>query len=138
MTNMKCVLKSEFRWGGRDISAEHTQFSNSGTLKVWIDRVLAIDVSGVSWREEWLDRKGGFEDDVKAEIVMCSEASLKALVGVEGLKDFLQSPLGAFTDWTSLPTFGGEEPADTDEIWSWDADSLLVGSCASELEIIPR
>ena len=37
-----------------------------------------------------------------------------------------------------LPTFGGDEPDDTNEIWSWDADRLLVGSCAAELEIVTR
>ncbi len=31
-------------------------------------------------------------------------------------------------DWSSMPTFGGEEPDDTIEVWSWDADRLLVGS----------
>jgi len=41
-------------------------------------------------------------------------------------------------EWDNLPTFGGEEPDDTSEIWSWDKDSLLVGRCADELEIIPR
>lgn len=37
-----------------------------------------------------------------------------------------------------LPTFGGDEPADTQEIWSWDATHLLVGACADELEIVSR
>ena len=40
-------------------------------------------------------------------------------------------------DWTSLPNYGGEEP-DTDGVWSWDADRLLVGSCADDLEIVTR
>lgn len=31
-------------------------------------------------------------------------------------------------DMASLPTFGGEEPSDTSAVWSWDADSLLVGT----------
>lgn len=41
-------------------------------------------------------------------------------------------------DWTSLPTFGGEQPEDTRLVWSWDAARLLVGSCAAELEIVDR
>ena len=41
-------------------------------------------------------------------------------------------------DWTSLPTFGGAEPPTTDGVWSWDADSLIVGTCADDLEIVPR
>jgi hypothetical protein len=29
-------------------------------------------------------------------------------------------------DVSSLPTFGGEEPRDTTEIWSWDAEDLMI------------
>lgn len=31
-------------------------------------------------------------------------------------------------DICALPTFGGEPPADTQEVWSWDEDNLLVGT----------
>lgn len=41
-------------------------------------------------------------------------------------------------DWTSLPTFGGVEPADTSGIWSWDETRILWGACADELEIVDR
>ena len=41
-------------------------------------------------------------------------------------------------NWTDLQTFGGDEPASTAEVWSWDADSLLVGTCADDLEIVSR
>lgn len=40
--------------------------------------------------------------------------------------------------WTSLPTFGGDEPADTTGVWSWDADRLLVGEGRADLQIVPR
>ena len=40
--------------------------------------------------------------------------------------------------WDKLPTFGGTEPGDTTEIWSWDAERLLVGTCRDDLEIIDR
>ena len=43
-----------------------------------------------------------------------------------------------FEDWSDLPTFGGEEPRDTSETWSWDETHVLVGSCGEDLEIIPR
>ena len=44
-----------------------------------------------------------------------------------------------FEDWTSdIPTFGGDEPRDTSETWSWDETHLLVGSCAGDLELVPR
>lgn len=48
-------------------------------------------------------------------------------------------------DMSSLPTFGGEEPdLDMGGIWSWDADSLLVGTqvgtgeFAGDFEIVRR
>lgn len=41
-------------------------------------------------------------------------------------------------DWSSLPTFGGDDPPDTTGIWSWDTDSFLVGENADSLQIIDR
>ena len=41
-------------------------------------------------------------------------------------------------DATNLPTFGGIEPADTCNVWSWDAGRLLVGTCASDMRIVAR
>ena len=40
-------------------------------------------------------------------------------------------------DLSDLPTFGGAEPLDTLGVWSWDAESLLVGD-GSDLSIVPR
>ena len=41
-------------------------------------------------------------------------------------------------DLSNLPTFGGEWPADTSEVWSWDADRLLVGTCIADMHIVDR
>ena len=41
-------------------------------------------------------------------------------------------------DWSDLPTFGGPEPADTIEVWSWDATHLIVGTTADLWRIVPR
>ena len=40
--------------------------------------------------------------------------------------------------WADLPTYGGPEPTDTAEIWSWDATRLLVGTCRDDLRLVPR
>lgn len=40
-------------------------------------------------------------------------------------------------DYSELPTFGGDAPSDTLGVWSWDAESLLVGDGAN-LSIVPR
>ncbi|BAT18959.1 hypothetical protein [Asaia bogorensis] len=45
---------------------------------------------------------------------------------------------GAVGLTSSLPTYGGEEPRNAPEIWSWDADRYMVGSCAADLSLIPR
>lgn len=41
-------------------------------------------------------------------------------------------------DWTDLPTFGGERPNDTAAIWSWDANRIITGTCASDIKIVSR
>lgn len=41
-------------------------------------------------------------------------------------------------DLSGLPSFGGDAPDDTAEVWSWDAENLLVGRCISEMRIVPR
>lgn len=40
--------------------------------------------------------------------------------------------------WDSLPTFGGDDVEHTDRVWSWDARRMIVGTCADDLEIVPR
>lgn len=37
-----------------------------------------------------------------------------------------------------MPDFGGDEPDCTAGVWSWDETHLLVGDCASELELVTR
>lgn len=63
--------------------------------------------------------------------------------GLEELRDAMieNAPqvLDRHGDWsTDLPTFGGAEPRDTDGVWSWDAERLLVGTGPQDLEIVPR
>lgn len=41
-------------------------------------------------------------------------------------------------DFSSLPTFGGVEPAETQGVWSWDDTRLIVGLCADDFEIVWR
>lgn len=41
-------------------------------------------------------------------------------------------------DWTSLPNFGGPDPDDTDGVWSWDAERLLIGTHSEDMEIVTR
>ena len=44
---------------------------------------------------------------------------------------------GQFTEreMCELPTFGGEEPSNTEGIWSWDKARMIVGTCADDFRI---
>jgi len=37
-----------------------------------------------------------------------------------------------------LPTFGGRPPADTESVWSWDADRVLVAMSWRDAEVVTR
>ena len=61
--------------------------------------------------------------------------------------DSLEDLLEYLKDWNDeytqmmmadLPVFGGEEPSNTSEIWSWDLNNLLVGTCSEDFRIISR
>ncbi len=39
---------------------------------------------------------------------------------------------------TRLPTYGGETPANTNGVWSWDATRLMVGTCARDMRLVLR
>ena len=41
-------------------------------------------------------------------------------------------------DLCSLPTYGGEWPADTLGVWSWDERRLLVGTCIDDMKLVTR
>jgi len=47
---------------------------------------------------------------------------------------------GAFDDreMSGLPTFGGPEPRDTREIWSWDATHVITGTHPGDYTIEKR
>ncbi len=41
--------------------------------------------------------------------------------------DCAGDPTDYDSDLCSLPTFGGPEPRNTSEVWSWDAESIIAG-----------
>jgi hypothetical protein len=41
-------------------------------------------------------------------------------------------------EWHNLPTFGGPDIESTAGIWSWDATHYIEGTCADDLELLPR
>lgn len=50
----------------------------------------------------------------------------------------VDSEASGLVDLTNLPTFGGTEPENTTGVWSWDEDSLIVGTCLDDLRIVTR
>lgn len=74
----------------------------------------------------------------------CTPSSLEELASIltdHALRIIAAEAAGeappAELDLSDLPTFGGDEPLDTLGVWSWDADSLLVGD-GSDFLIVPR
>ena len=57
---------------------------------------------------------------------------------LESLLDAMRERCDILPQWDDLPTYGGEAPENTMEVWSWDAGRLIVGTCADDVEIIPR
>lgn len=55
------------------------------------------------------------------------------------LKNLLGSLVHHHTPLTDdLPTFGGDWPEYTSEVWSWDKAYMIVGVCPSDLVLYPR
>jgi hypothetical protein len=61
---------------------------------------------------------------------------------VEEAENFIyKNDLGAldnYVETSNLPTFGGEEPKNTSEIWSWDPDELMVIGPDGDYVIVSR
>ena len=60
-------------------------------------------------------------------------------LGCKSLEDLMFVMVNDPEEWSSImPSFGGEAPEDTYEIWSWDDNRILVGSCGDDLSIVDR
>ena len=57
---------------------------------------------------------------------------------LDALLDAMRERCEILPCWDDLPSYGGEAPDNTVEVWSWDADRLIVGTCADDVEIIAR
>jgi len=61
-----------------------------------------------------------------------------AVADLDDLLEAMRSRSPRLPLWDNLPTFGGEEPANTQGVWSWDKECLIVGTCADDLSIVDR
>ena len=69
--------------------------------------------------------------------------SLRALCdAVVAAEDFIhEHDLGALDNYietSKLLTFGGDEPKNIDDIWSWDADELMVTGPDGDYAVVSR
>lgn len=67
---------------------------------------------------------------------MSINAAIQNATSLDELLAALRSHDTRDADLSDLPAFGGETPARTEGVWSWDEDRLLVGE--GELEIVTR
>ena len=77
-----------------------------------------------------------------------ADALIASATSLRGLRDACREIEAAATeneidaeriyDATSLPTFGGDEPYNTAEIWSWDATHMLAGTGPDVAVIVAR
>ena len=67
-----------------------------------------------------------------------SAARIRMAEDVEDLAFIINSIDAEDVDGSSLPTFGGRAPADTDGIYSWDAWDFLVTDSNGKFVVKPR
>lgn len=78
------------------------------------------------------------EDKMNTENTTAMDNATSLEMLLEEMKNY-QAPENSNGDeWCNLPTFGGIEPNDTQEVWSWDEKRLIVGTCRDDIEIINR
>tara|TARA_R100001510_G_C7583814_1_gene155850 strand:+ start:479 stop:706 length:228 start_codon:yes stop_codon:yes gene_type:complete len=63
---------------------------------------------------------------------------MENITNLDDLLTYIKSNIVDDRDMCNLPSFGGEAPSDTTEIWSWDEERLIIGSCQDEYEIVTR
>ena len=103
------------RWDQRDVHSA-VSYANRVRAENITDALNAADI----WRADHED----------AGVVERVVPDLAALL------DWMRENPNA--DWTDLPTFGGPDIHDTDCVWSWDENSVLVGEGKGDLEILRR
>lgn len=67
---------------------------------------------------------------------MSADAEVATITTLTELLDAVADGRVELTD--DLPSYGGGEPDCTVGVWSWDDTHLMVGDCASDLELVTR
>lgn len=72
------------------------------------------------------------------DLITATDAAGSLDMLLDILRDYPATTLREERRMTELPTFGGEEPQDTDRVWSWDETRLLVGTGSADFKIVAR
>ena len=76
------------------------------------------------------------------EMEVFEDLTIEAICNLRDLLEWMKQGDDDGLDWLNrrnlIPTFGGDAPSDTSEIWSWDEEHLLIGACSDEYEIVTR
>jgi hypothetical protein len=120
----------------------HVWYGIETTMAGWEDARAEIEKSGVgaigSLTEDGAAHWALMTRTDQARSKIAAATNLAALLAA--LRDTRDLPAEAQAeiDWSDLPVFGGEESDSTLGVWSWDAESLIVGTCADDIKIVSR
>jgi hypothetical protein len=113
------------------------------------DNYGSLDIASDELRDflsDWVEREAAIKaiDDIATRIKLAS--TLRELC--DSINEFRDAcDEGTDTenamhsrgvDMCDLPLFGGPEPRDTTNIWSWDEDSLMIADDDGDMKIIDR
>lgn len=122
------------------------------TAVTFADFAAVYGVTRIDDTTIWVSCPSGYDPAlITAGDVDCDPAIIVVLAPIDAveratsladlatvLRSYAPADTDRTIDWTSLPTYGGQAPADTQGVWSWDEDALLVGTCADDLTIVRR
>jgi len=74
---------------------------------------------------------------VEDPTVVCDGVS-PLVSSLRELFDLMKADHPSVGPWDNLPTFGGADPRNTAEVWSWNETHAIVGTCSSDINIESR
>ena len=130
---------TEPEWRGSRLALFNTTSNTGKSLRIWEwinDTGLDVEQSDSHARAYCYHELATLEAEGRDAYSEMRSALQPATLDV--LAEMMRNCQILRFDDGDLPTFGGEEPDDTSEVWSWDETRLLVGTCADDIEIINR
>ena len=102
-------------------------WSEDETLRSYFDN-WRLSHSGIDYNPA-LVKRYGFWEIVDAQ---------NAYPTLDDLYNAIKSHEFYSLDWSSLPFYSEDEPENTSEVWSWDENRMIVGTCADDMQLVAR